>query len=102
MHASQTVPLNQDEETEAQRKEMDVASVTHNVTSPELDASWMSPTVPGSELPPMEPSQGAGPGCSQEPGKKAGAWLRVEWMLGTCEALGSTQEIKWKYRSGRC
>lgn len=40
---------------------MDVASVTHNdVTSPELDAGWLSPTLPGGELPPMEPSQGAG------------------------------------------
>lgn len=30
--------------------------VTHNdVTSPELDAGWLSPTLSGGELPPMEP-----------------------------------------------
>lgn len=34
---------------------MDVASVTHNdVTSPELDAGWLSPTLPASELTLME------------------------------------------------
>lgn len=80
---------------------MDVASITHNdVTSPELDAGWLSPTLPGSELP--IPSRGLGQDVVQKHGGKTGAWLRIVCVLGTCEALGSTQEIKWKYRLGRC
>lgn len=48
---------------------MDVASITHNdVISPELDAGWLSPTLPGSELP--IPKQGARAGCSSEAWEK--------------------------------
>lgn len=69
---------------------MDVASITHNdITSPELDAGWLSPTLPDSELLPL-PSRGLGQDIVQKHGVKTGVWLRIECVIGTCEALGST------------
>lgn len=69
---------------------MDMASITYNdITSPELDAGWLSPTLPGSELPPL-PSRGLGQDVVQKHGVKTGAWLRIQCVLGTWEALGST------------